>query len=230
MVRRRKGRAGAAGAPGFSVSTGMAVTYPEGRGEETDTGTKLAAGCRTRLQERKEERLSTFRQRLARMRCLRYYKVKGTPPPRKEPITRQNAQLWPHPHPFLPIVGGEPHSRGREERGREGRSTLESKAGSKPSVSQQPHLGLGKMKLKRSNELTLLLPGEGVLVTGHLRLNDHHPRPTLTAQRGQIPPTSCNQRRQEAAQCQPPAWTCWAHKRHKSKILQGRGIRSLSSP
>lgn len=34
MVRRRKGRAGAAGAAGLSVSTGMAVTYPEGRGEE----------------------------------------------------------------------------------------------------------------------------------------------------------------------------------------------------
>lgn len=64
MVRRRKGRAGVAGAPGLSVSTGMAVTYPEGRGEKTDTGTKLAAGYWAPLQASKEDRLSTFRQRL----------------------------------------------------------------------------------------------------------------------------------------------------------------------
>lgn len=109
MVRRRKGRAGAVGAPGFSVSTGMAVTYPEGRGEETDTGTKLAAGCPVRLQARKEDRLSTLRQRLPWLLRLHYYKVQGTPLSLKEPITMQNVLLWPHPHPFLPLVGGDPH-------------------------------------------------------------------------------------------------------------------------
>lgn len=66
MVRRRKGRAGAAGAAGLSVSTGMTVTYPEGRGEETDSGTNLADGCRARLQS-KEGRQAEHVQTKARL-------------------------------------------------------------------------------------------------------------------------------------------------------------------
>lgn len=109
------------------MSTGMAVTYPEGSGEATDRGTKLAAGCRARLQARKEDRLNTFRQRLGWLRSLRYYKVEGTPLPHEEPIIRQNVLLeglWPHPHPFPPILGEDQRSCQREGRGREGRSTL----------------------------------------------------------------------------------------------------------